>query len=396
MMKLMVLLSRVPYPLDKGDKLRAYHQVKHLALKHDILLCCLSDKKVDDGSISHLKSFCSDVFIIRIRKWQILTNLLIGIFNKKPMQVNYFHNALLQKKVDKFIEKHMPAHIYCQLIRVTEYVKKYTIIPKTLDYMDAFSKGMLRRSEKTSWPLKLVYRKEASRLYNYERSMFAFFEHKTIISEQDKSYIDHPHREEIHVIPNGVDPDYFHPIKRNKEYELVFTGNMHYAPNVESACYLVKNILPILKKREHDVRLLISGTNPSREVRSLASDNVRVTGWVKNIRESYAISKIFIAAMQTGTGLQNKLLEANAMRFPAITSPLANNARVATQDEHILIGSSPKDYAIHIMNLLDVEKLYNKISINGHNYVHTHFIWESSVEMLNQIMFHKAEKAGKI
>jgi len=100
--------------------------------------------------------------------------------------------------------------------------------------------------------------------------------------------------------------------------------------------------------------------------------------------------------MQTGTGLQNKLLEAMAMRLPCITSPLANNALGATHGEHILIGSSPTDYAIHIMNLLEDEKLYKKIAVNGHNYVHTHFIWESSVEMLNQIMFHKAEKAGKI
>jgi len=384
-MKVMVLLSRLPHPLDKGDKLRAYHQLKRLAQYHDIYLCCLSDKKPEAASVEHLKSFCRDICIIRIGRLQIAANLFRGIFSKKPFQVHYFHSGRLQAKVDKYIEKHMPAHIYCQLIRVTEFVIKYTIIPKTLDYMDAFSKGMHRRSEKVSWPLRMIFREEARRLCDYERQMFALFRNKTIISEQDKECIDHPLRNKIKVIPNGVDTAFFYPIDREKKYELVFTGNMNYPPNVESARFLVRKILPLLKGRIPTVRLIISGTSPSMEVRALASANVSVTGWVDDIRESYASARIFIAAMQTGTGLQNKLLEAMAMHLPCITSVLANNAIGATDGEHILVGSSPGDYAEHILSLLSDPHLYETIAANGYQFVTTRFDWNATVRDLNEI-----------
>ena len=138
--------------------------------------------------------------------------------------------------------------------------------------MDAFSKGIERRIDTAPAYLKPVLQIEASRLARYEYEIFNEFDHKTIISEQDKALISHPNREQIHVIPNGVDTNYFHPIKQVKDVDIVFTGNMNYPPNVDCACYIVKKILPLLSSEFPEIKILISGTNPSSAIKSVRSN----------------------------------------------------------------------------------------------------------------------------
>ena len=147
---------------------------------------------------------------------------------------------------------------------------------------------------------------------------------------------------------------HFTPQEQDAEYDLLFTGNMNYPPNIDSVIFLVQKVLPLVRKERPGTSLLISGVDPSPSVRDLARVDplVTVSGWVKDIRSSYAAARIFIAPMQIGTGLQNKLLEAMAMRMPCITSPLANNAVGAPVDDAILIGNTPEEYAAHILRLL--------------------------------------------
>ena len=136
--KILVLLSRVPYPLEKGDKLRAYHQIRHLAERYSIVLCCLNDQTLHPQALDHLKPLCEEVVVIRLSKLAIWRNLLRNLFSDKPFQVAYFYHQSARKQIDQLIEQHLPKHIFCQLVRVTEYVKHYPVIPKTLDYGCAF------------------------------------------------------------------------------------------------------------------------------------------------------------------------------------------------------------------------------------------------------------------
>jgi len=383
-MKVLVLLSRVPYPLEKGDKLRAYHQIKRLSEKHDIILCCLNDKKLHPEAIRHLAPYCLELKIIRLSKLKIYLNLLLGLFSNRPLQVNYFYSRSAQKQIDHLVERHLPKHIYCQLVRVTEYVYKYTIIPKTLDYMDALSKGVARRIPAAAPWWKPILKLEAKRLANYERAMFDRFEHKTIISEQDRQLIDHDQRDTIKVVRNGVDESFFAPMPQEKTHDLVFTGNMSYPPNIDSANYLVKEIMPLVWKQHPKANLLISGARPVSAVKALQSERVQVTGWVEDIRTSYARSRIFVAPMQIGTGLQNKLLEAMAMQLPCITSQLANNALGATPGKHILIGEQPQDYARLILQLLQDVELYKLLAKNGHDFVKQNYNWSTTTALLEE------------
>lgn len=385
-MKILVLLSRVPYPLEKGDKLRAFHQIKRLAERHEIVLCCLNDGRLHREAVEKLRPYCCEIKIIPLSKIMIFLNIVAGVFSPRPFQVSYFYHKKAQKIIDRLVEKHLPRHIYCQLVRVSEYAKKYTIIPKTLDYMDALSTGAARRVENAPFYLKPLLRAEALRLKNYESAIFTKFENKTIISEQDRQLIPHPNKEAIQIIPNGVDTGFFKPMEREKDFDLVFTGNMNYPPNVDSAQYLAKEILPLLLKKYPGMKLLISGANPAWKVRLLASENVTVTGWMEDIRESYARAKIFIAPMRTGTGLQNKLLEAMAMGLPCLTSSLANNALGAKAGDEILISDSPQGYAEAIEKIFSDVNFYHKIAENGYRFVHRNFNWDVNVDKLNAII----------
>jgi len=387
-MKLLVLLSRVPYPLEKGDKLRAYHLISRLARKHEVYLFCLSDTATDPAHIAHLQQFCRHIEVVRIPRWRILLKLFTVLFSRLPVQVVYFYHKHAQQRIDRAIAEFQPDHVLCQLVRTTEYVRHRYSLPKTLDYMDTLSKGMERRTETAPFYLRPIFRMETRRLIRYENLMFDLFDHAVIISAQDRDYIYHPQRERMAVVPNGVDTAHFAPQRIAPHYDLLFTGNMNYPPNIDSVLYLVQKVLPIVRRHRPGTSLLISGVDPSPAVRDLArtDQRIEVSGWVRDIRSSYAAARIFVAPMQIGTGLQNKLLEAMAMRMPCITSTLANNAVGAEPGVAILIGNTPEDYAAHIIRLLDDPTERERLAENGLRFVHANFDWDRAADALDAMI----------
>lgn len=389
--KILVVLSRVPYPLDKGDKLRAFHQIKSLAAAHDVYLFAVNDTTLHPQALEVLNRYCKEICIAKITKFEIAVNLMLGLFGNKPFQVYYFHHRAAQQKFDAFFQKINPDAIYCQLIRTAEYAKHINKVPKTIDYQDAFGKGMERRIKNAAFYFKPFFRSEFERLRQYEHIIFHYFEHHVIISEQDKNHIIHEENHKIDVIPNGVDLDFFKPQTETPDFDLVFTGNMSYPPNVNCAQFLVNAVMPLVWKKRPQTSLLLSGTSPSKEVQLLASEKVHVGGWVDDIRTSYARSKVFVAPMQIGTGLQNKLLEAMAMKIPCITSPLANAPLGAKKDEEILVGESPGDIANLIVQLLDDSTQKRMLAENARAFVERNYSWEHHNESLAEIITEKTK-----
>ena len=387
MKKMMVITSRFPYPLDKGDKLRAYHQIKELAKECEVHLVSLSNKNIHEKDKNELEKICKSVSIYKLNKLQSVLSLFGALFNKKPFQVALFYNKNIHKKIKKKTREINPNHIYCQLIRCAEYVKDEFDIPKTIDFMDVLSKGIERRISTSPFYLKKILETEAERLKIYENIMFEYFDNHAIISLQDQELIYHVKREEIAIIPNGIDTHFFSPdSKIKKKYTLLFNGNMQYQPNVKSAIYIVTHILPLVKEKIPRVSLLISGTSPTKEVQELASDAVTVSGWMDDIRDAYNQAIIFIAPMQIGTGLQNKLLEAMAMEMPCVTSKLANNALNAKTNDEILIGNSKEEYAELIIKLINDSSKREALGKNGQTYVRNNFNWETSTKKLLESM----------
>ena len=390
-MKIFVLLSRFPYPLEKGDKLRAFHHIKELSKNNEIVLCALTDKEIKQSSIDNLSKYCKSIEIIKLPKWKIYGNLLNQLlFTNKSLQVAYFYNDKAQSKIDSLIEKHQPDHIYCQLIRVAEYVRK-SKINKTLDYMDALARGMERRVEDAPLYLKWFLKNETTRLLRYEHFIFEDFNNHLIISEQDRKLIVNINNDKIKVVPNGVDYETYKYNDIKKEYDLIFTGNMAYPPNVDSVVYLINNVMPLVWDKYPEISIVIAGAQPSAKVLKLKSDRVVVTGWVDDISQYYSKSKVFIAPMQIGTGLQNKLLEAMAMKVPCITSELANNALGAIDNKNILIGGNPEEYKTHIINLINNVELQKKIGQQGYNFVKENYTWEETGSILENLIISTAK-----
>lgn len=382
--KLVVMLSRFPYPLEKGDKLRAFYQIKEFSNDFDISLIAVSEKKISTSERKQLEEYCSAIHIVRISKLSILINLFLCLFNNKPFQIGYFYSLVGHLKVKQLLKEIQPNHIYCQLIRSSEYIKDYHACPKTLDYMDALSKGIERRISKASWYSKWLFVSEAKRLKLYERSVFDYFENKIIISDQDRELIHHPQKQQIMIIPNGIDQRFFESLPTPKEYDLVFIGNLSYAPNIEAVEFISNEIL----NERKDLNCLISGATPHPIVQRIckSNKNIRLQGWIEDIREAYCKGKIFIAPMMIGTGMQNKLLEAMALGIPCITTSLANNAIKAIHGESIIVANTKNEFIEAIDLLNKNEELYQKIASEGRLFVQKNYSWKIATSPLIELM----------
>ncbi|WP_046242460.1 glycosyltransferase [Hymenobacter terrenus] len=388
-MKLLVLLSRFPYPLDKGDKLRAYHQLRYLAERHEICLFALTDEDIAVEAKAAVRPLCRAGLVVhRLRRPGIARNMARALGVGRPLQVGYFHNALAQRQVDGLLRDFRPDHVYCQLIRMAEYLRSHAgQVPMTLDYMDVFSAGMARRATQAPLWQRPVLALEARRLLDYEAQAFNWFRHHTIISDQDRQLIQHPSRDQIEIVLNGIDTDFFQPQPTTaKEYDVLFSGNMSYHPNVDAACFLAEEIMPLVRKQRPGARLLIAGTTPAPRVQALASAHVVVSGWVPDIRAAYAAARVFAAPMRVGTGLQNKLLEAMAMCLPCVTTPLANNALGGREGQELLVApAAATALAAAITGLLEGELYAESIARRGHLFVQQRFTWAGATARLEAL-----------
>lgn len=376
----MVITSRFPFPLEKGDKLRAYHQIKELHKRFEIHLIATSEQKVEQNHIDELQAYCESIHVFPIGFLQKIWGAGTKLFTRKPIQVGYFHHYSIQSKINKLLQKIKPDHIYCQLIRSSEYVKNYHDCPKTIDFMDAFSKGVERRSKNARGIRKFIFESEYKRLMNYENAIFEYFERHTIISQQDKNYIFHKNRDQIKVIPNGVDDSFLQFNENlNKDTDIVFTGNMSYPPNVTAAQFIAVEILPLLPDK---TRVKIAGSSPSKEVLRLGSNQVEITGFVEDIKVAYCSAEIFVAPMFLGTGLQNKLLESMALGIPCVTTSMANNALGAKPEQEILIADSAEEFAKQIKRLQMSPELKSMIAKNGKIFILKNYEWGQVTKQL--------------
>jgi len=384
-MKILVVLSRLPYPLDKGDKLRAFYQIKELNKTNEVYLFCLNNNSVSSEAKQVLESITTGYCIAQFNKIDTLFGVATSFFDFTPLETGYFTSRKNIAKLKAYATQIKPDILFYQFVRTAKYaLKSY---PKVLDYQDALSANMSRRATKTSGIKKLFYLIEAKRLKKYETEMFNLFDHLTIIVDADRKEIDSPRQEEIIILPNGVDNAFFdYPQAKEKRFDVIFSGGMSYSPNVIAASYLVKDIMPLVWKELPNTRVVIAGANPTSSVKALAADKVTVTGWVDDMKEYYASSKVFIAPMQIGTGLQNKLLEAMAMHLPCITSSLANSALGAKTDEELLIANTAQENASQILRLLKDTSLADKISKAGNAFVSQNYRWETYGRQLSQIL----------
>ncbi len=383
-MDILFFLSRVPWPLDKGDKLRAYHQMRELSAFHRIHLIALSNRKPTPQTEKVLLEFCASVRIFPINPLTKLINILKALAQGKPAQVGYFTKKAIFSDIKNIgLELH-PDLVFFQLVRTAEYAQLFDG-KKVMDFQDTLSEGLVRRAEKSKGLEKWLLEMEAKRMKKYEKKVFEQFNNRVLITETDRDIFPHPNREQIIIIPNGVDLESFKPAGAAQTYDIIFAGNMNYPPNVDAVLFLLNDIMPIVWKRKPQTKVLIAGANPAAAIRQKASDLVEITGWVDDISKAYSSARIFVAPMRIGTGLQNKLLEAMASGLPCITSPLAFRPLKATKNSDVLVAETEKDYADLIVELIDNHIFWQICSLQGRKFVEKNYSWKTVGNQLNDL-----------
>lgn len=392
-MKILVVLTRFPYPLNKGDKLRAYNQIKELSKHNDIYLFALTDKRIKKDDYQKLETYCEDIHIAKLSLLGKICSLFKCLFSSMPLQVALFTSFSAKRSFYKYFSEVNPESAYFQFVRSAEYAKvirkkrKNNAVRLVLDFQDCLSMNIFRRANVSNPVVKFLLMQEVKRLRKYEDSMFDLFDATSIITKQDRGCIMTQRRKETKIIENGVDKKYFeYDGNRKKRWDIIFSGNMSYKPNVVAAKYLINNIMPLVWKKNKDVTVCLAGSNPSKEVKALANDKVTVTGWVDDMRQCYAQSLIFVAPMQIGTGLQNKLLEAMAMMLPCVTTELAHCALKTQADEHLLVGNNEKELSAHILALLKNSSYRYNIAKAGNSFVKDNYSWSASTLRLEKLL----------
>lgn len=383
-MKVLFVTSRFPFPLEKGDKLRAYHFIKCLSKQHEVHLFATAESSPTLAQIKALEPYCKSITTASLSKIQIAINLLKAGFTNLPFQVSYFTFATAKKQLQE-LQQNIKADIaFFHLIRTAELAESVGNIPKVIDYMDTFSIGVKRRAAAENIFTKWLWNWEYKKLIHYEQQVFKLFSAHSIISEQDRNFLPIAEKQSIAVIPNGVETNWNK--SATKKYDIIFAGNMNYPPNIEAVQFLAKKIMPLVWQKLPAAKVVIAGAEPAVQVQKLASENIEVTGWVSDIQAYFTTSKILVAPMLISIGLQNKLLEAMAAGVPCVTSEMANNALKAQDQTQILVAKNPEEFATNIVNLLENKELYHTISTEAFRFVTENYSWNKVEELLNELL----------
>jgi glycosyltransferase involved in cell wall biosynthesis len=374
-----ILLSRFPYPLDKGDKLRAYHQIKQLSWYYHIHLFALQDKEVKEKDRQALEPFCRSMTVYKprtmMRYWQVLKSLL----RAEPAQVGYFYDPKCKQQWLIDIAQLKPDTLYAQLSRTALYVKDMPY-HKVLDLQDAFALNYDRMQANMTGLRKWFYQREARTMRLFEQKMIPSFDACTIISDFDKSQIA-VQPNQVAVVPNGVDTQFFKAKQVKPIYDILFCGNLTYIPNQQAVNYLIHELLPALVQKKPDIRMFIVGTG-GEAFQQYSHANLTVGGWIEDIRQAYSLSRLFVAPLFSGAGLQNKLLEAMSMGLPCITTSIANASLLAVPDEEIILAGNVDEFVEKILSLLNDTAKQSHLSTQARHRVEKDYSWESANRVL--------------
>ena len=410
-MKILIVLPRFPYPLEKGDRLRAYHQIRQLSEGNEVFLLALSHQPVGSLQLEALKPYCAQIRVVRLHAVASAWHVLLSFVRLRPLQVGYWSSARARRAFRRFEAEVRPDVVYNQMIRTMGIVGA-SASPRVMDFQDALSLNLQRRMQQCRGLMRRVLRYEFKAVRSAEYNAFSRFDRLTIISETDAAAIPHKDNGDIVVVPNGVDADYFCAAHTDGgaraagegstlpgTYDLCFVGNMSYAPNVSAARFLVREVMPLVWAGRPQARLLLAGASPLPAVRALASERVTVSGHLPDIRVAYASASLFVAPMLIGSGLQNKILEAMAMGRPCIATPLSATPvlqdRAGEEAMPLLVGATASELAQHITALLADPVRAKALAEAGHAYVRKHFSWKSTTAILEHTLAEAAARGGR-
>ncbi len=384
---LAVLLSRFPHPLDKGDKLRAFHQIRSLSLSCDIHLFTLCEDSPSPADMLALEPYCRNITIFRLSRAVIAWQSLLSVFRGLPVQAGYFFHPAVYRKFREVVMQLQPDALYLQLSRTAAYGRDLPF-RKVIDFQDAFSLNYARVSEQSSGLRRWFYARESRLMRAFETRMMDWYDATTIISEFDRGHLERQPNKTV-VVGNGVDTVHFAPQHAAPSCDLLFAGNLGYLPNAMAVEFIAEQLMPGLLAQKPDVKVWITGRSPELEKKygALFPNNLIFKGWVPDVRDAYASARVFIAPLFTGAGVQNKILEAMSMELPCITTPVVNASLRASEGQALWLASDADSFVFRILELLRDEQARASMGRNARAFVQERYSWDKANGVLREVLF---------
>lgn len=392
MKPILVLTHRIPYPPDKGEKLRAWQWVRALAKTHRVWLGCFVDDAADMAAVPVLREVCEEVCAVRIHPRRQRVRSVSSLLTGRSLSEAYFFDERLRQWVGRVVRDHAidTALIYSSVM--AQYVMPFHNMRRFMDFVDVDSHKWAQYAASHTL-LRGLYRREARTLAAFERQAAGVADAVFFVTPAEaKLFTDSVcATPRIHAVGNGVDADFFSPADcpspyRDDELPLVFTGVMDYWPNVDAVMWFAREVLPGLVARHPRLRLYVVGMRPSREVRTLAGPHVVVTGRVPDVRPYLAHARVAVAPLRIARGVQNKVLEAMAMGCAVVASAACAGAIAAEPGVEFAVASDAGQFVAAVDGLLRDARGAQQMGQAARERVRRDYTWEAQWRQMQRVI----------
>lgn len=393
--ELLYLTHRLPYPPNKGDKIRSFHLLQHLNRRYRVHLGTFVDDEADWQHVDTTKSFCGESHFARLTPSAARLRSLSGLLTGQALTLPYYRNAGLQHWVNDLLANHPVKRVLIFSSAMAQYVRQADGMRRVIDFVDVDSDKWNQYAESKRWPLSWLYRREGKLLLRYEREVAKEFDASLFVSREEaelfKQFAPESANKTGHF-SNGVDTDYFSPEREypnpypQGEHTLVFTGAMDYWPNVDAVRWFAQEIFPAVHAALPRTRFCIVGSRPTAVVRELARlPGITVTGTVADIRPYLAHARLAVAPLRMARGLQNKVLEAMAMAKTVVASPQAAEGIQAAQGDELHVAANAREFGRMILTLL-AETTCDQMGKAARARILADYNWDSSLAQVGALL----------
>ena len=400
-MKILFLCHRLPFPPQRGGKIRPFNMIRHLAVSHEVVVATLARSADELAAGQELHRYCHGLHVGRISRPASWARFALYGMSTAPATFGYFYSPELARTVRKLLDTGGFDAIVVHCSSMGPYVAGHSACRKVMDFGDADSEKWFEYSRTEPFPLSQAFRLEGRKVRRYEAWLGKQFDACSVNAPRERDVLAGYVHTPISVIPNGVDLEYFEPTRSSgRSYvpnRLVFTGNMSYRPNVEAVQHLVTAVLPRIRREIPDVQLCIVGMDPTPAVQRLAEgDRVVVTGKVDDIRPYFDSAAVAVAPLRVARGLQNKVLEAMAMRVPVVASPAAFEGVSAVAGRDLLVAADPTAFSRAVVTLLSDRAARERYAAAGRRCVETSHNWSRLLQRLEDLVVGGGEPATAV
>lgn len=392
MANILYLVHRIPFPPNKGDKVRSYNLLTHLAAFHRVYLGAFIDDEEDERYAPALEDVCVDSRFVRLVRRKTASHLFKGFITESALTIAYYWHEALSNWVRSLLDCRL---VDCAVVfssSMAQYVEK-SDLPLLVDFVDVDSLKWKQYSENHFWPLAWIYRREAKLLGQYEKwlALHASSSFFVTANEREMFCSQAPDcASRVKVLGNGVDTGFFSPqsgqsspFPEDRQSIVVFTGAMDYLPNIDAVCWFAQEVLPILRQKGTDILFYIVGRSPTAAVKRLASESVVVTGTVTDVRPYLQFARVVVAPLRIARGVQNKILEALSMGCPVVAASACVRSLGSGFEQIVVSAGTATEFARGVEVFLDSPSLAKTAGVQGREQVVTHYSWPAHMAAID-------------